>query len=141
MRSTRQEQAPQQYGLTAEGLKRLRDAADPGKPHSYEWYVIERINTPEERVDHVSSLETAIRTYAAPDCEDKRLGVTKDGIAAVDLVIRHGGREWVSEDRLRLDSFKSDPTVAAAVTEIQSALDGRATAPGASVGSQKEGDG
>ena len=81
-----------QYGLTAEGLRRIRDAADPGNPHSYEWYVIENINTPEERMERTTSLEEAIRTYTALNTEDKRLGFTKDDIAAVVFIIRHGGR-------------------------------------------------
>jgi len=113
-----------QYGLTAEGLRRIRDAADPDKHHTYEWYVIENINTPEERMERTPSLKEAIRTYTALNAEDKRLGVTKDDIAAVDIIIRYGGREWISEDRLKLDSFRADPTVAAAVTEIQSVLAG-----------------
>lgn len=140
MKFMNQDQAPQQYGLTAEGLKRLRDAADPAKPHSYEWYVIVNINTPGERMERTPSLEAAIQTYAALDCADKRLGVTKDGIAAVDLIIQHDGREWISEDRLKLDSFRSDATVAAAVTEIQRALDGRTPPQDASGSSQEEGD-
>ena len=124
MKFVKQEKPPQQLGLSTEGLRRLRDAADPGNPHSYEWYVIENINTPEERMERTTSLEEAIRTYTALNTEDKRLGVTKDDIAAVDIIIRHGGREWISEDRLKRDSVRSDPTVAAAVTEIQSVLAG-----------------
>jgi len=123
MKYTRQEQAPQQYGLTAEGLKRLQDAADPGKPHSYEWYVIVNINTPGERMERTASLEAAIQMYAALDCADKRLGVTKDGIAAVDLVIRHDGREWDSEDWAKSESFAQDPVVADAVTKVRQLLE------------------
>lgn len=129
-----------QYGLTEEGLQRLRDAADPGKPHAYEWYVIGSINTLEEHMERTSSLEDAIRAYFALNAEDRRLGVTKDDIAAVDLIIRHDGREWISEDRLKLDSFRSDPMIAAAVTEIQRALDGRTPPQDASGSSQEEGD-
>ena len=76
-------------GLTEKGLQALRDAADPTLPHSYEWYVIEHINTPERQVTHQLPLEEAIQLYAGLDCEDKRLGVTKDGIAAVDLAIHY----------------------------------------------------
>lgn len=83
--------------------------------------MIESINTPDERMERTSSLEAAIRTYTASCHADKRLGVEKDGIAAVDLVIRHDGREWISGDRLKLDSFRSDPVVAAAVTDIRKA--------------------
>ena len=112
-------QAAQKCGLTPEGLQRLRDAADPGKAHTYEWYVIANINSPEERMERTPSLEAAIRAYAALDCADKRLGVEKDGIAAVDLVIRQDTHEWIPEDRQKLDSFKSDLVVAAAVAEIR----------------------
>ena len=111
-------QATPKCGLTPLGLQKLRDAAAPSKPHAYEWYVIRGINAPEEHMERTSALETAIQAYAALDCADKRLGVTKDGIAAVDLIIRRDGREWISEDRLKLDSFKSDPVVTAAVAEI-----------------------
>ena len=31
-------------------------------------------------------LEEAMQLYASLDCEDKRLGVTKDSIAAVELI-------------------------------------------------------
>lgn len=114
-------QATPKYGLTPLGLQKLRDAADPGKPHTYKWYVISSINTPEEHMESTPSLEDAIPLYSALDCADKRLGVEKDGIAAVDLVIRQDGREWIPEDRLKLDSFKADPVVAAAVAEIRKA--------------------
>lgn len=119
MKSKKQNQPPQQFGLTPLGLQRLRDAADPAKPHAYKWYVINSINTPEEHMESTPSLEDAIRLYSALDCADNRLGVEKDGIAAVDLVIRQDGREWIPEDRLKLDSFKADPVVAAAVAKIR----------------------
>lgn len=119
MGSEKQNQPPQQFGLTAEGLQRLRDAADPNKAHAYEWYVIANINAPEERMERTPELKSAIQAYTALDYADKRLGVTKDGIAAVDLIIRYDGREWISEDRLKLDSFKSDTVVAAAIAEIR----------------------
>ena len=123
MKLARQEQPPQQLGLTTEGLRRLRDAADPDKPHSYEWYVIENINSPGVHMDRTPSLEAAIRMYAALDRADKRLGVTKDDIATVDLVIRKDGREWISEDYRKLDSFARDPVVAEAVGQIRQAME------------------
>lgn len=42
----------QHMGLTEQGRQSMRDATDPALPHSYEWYVIEHINTPERRLDH-----------------------------------------------------------------------------------------
>lgn len=113
----------QQMGLTEKGFQALRDAADPSKTHSYEWYVIENINNPTLRVDHELPLDEAITLYASLDCEDKRLGVTKDEIAAVDLVIRHDGREWLSGDCLKMGSFKNDPVVAEAVVKLQQMLE------------------
>ena len=113
----------QQMGLTEQGWQRLRNAADPTLPHRYEWYVIEYIHTPERRIDHDLPLEEAIQLYAGLDCADKRLGVTKDSIAAVDLAIHWDGREWLSEDRLRMEGFKDDPVVAEAVVQIQQVLD------------------
>lgn len=121
MESKKQNRPPRQSGLTPQGLQRLRDAADPEKYHSYEWYVIEGINAPGERMERTPELKFAIQAYAALDCADKRLGIAKDGIAAVDLLIRQHGREWISEDRLKLDSFKSDPVVADAVADIRKA--------------------
>ena len=122
MESKKQNQPPRQCGLTPQGLQKLRDAADPGKTHTYEWYVVGDINTPGERMERTPSLEVAIRAYAALDCEDKRLGVTKDGIAAVDLIIWQHGRERVPADWLRSECFRSDPVVAAAFPEIRKAL-------------------
>lgn len=113
----------QQMGLTEKGRQALQDAAVPALPHSYDWYVIEHINTPERQATHQLPMEEAIRVYASLDCEDKRLGVTKDGIAAVDLAIRWEGREWLPQDRLKLDSFKADPVVADAAARLQQVLD------------------
>ncbi len=113
----------QKLGLTEEGRRALRDAADPDMVHSYCWYVIENINDPEQQADHILPLEKAIRLYAGLDCEDKRLGVTKDGIASVDLVIKWDGREWLSEDYLKLDSFKEDPVMADAAAQLRQMLD------------------
>ena len=115
----------QQMGLTEKGRQVLKGAADPTLPHSYDWYVIEHINNADLRTDHHLPLEEAIALYASLDCEDKRLGVTKDGIAAVDLMIRWEGREWLSEDRLKLEGFKNDPVVADAVVQLQRLSDAR----------------
>ena len=113
----------QHMGLTEKGRRMLGDAADPALPHTYDWYVIEHINTPERRLDHHLPQEEAIPLYASLDCGVKRLGVTKDGISAVDLAIHWDGREWLSGDRLKLDSFKDDPVVADAASRLQQMLD------------------
>ncbi len=124
----------QAFGLTGKGRQTLRDAADPAKPHAYRWYVIEHISTPELRADHELPLEEAVRLYAELDCVDKRLGVTKDGIASVDLVISKDGREWISEDYQKGDSFAQDPVVAGAVSQIRQALEEQTQEQGFAMG-------
>ena len=57
----------QQMGLTEKGLQALQNAADPTLPHSYEWYVIEHINTPERQVTRQLPLEGAMQLYAWMD--------------------------------------------------------------------------
>ena len=85
--------------------------------------MIEDINTPEEQFTSGLSLDDAIRRYAASEQADKRLGVTKDDIAAVDLLIRHDGREWLSEDWTKGDSFSNDPVVARVVARLRRAME------------------
>lgn len=70
----------QELGLTAKGRQALKDAADPGKDHTYRWYVIDRIDDPKLRKDYAVTLEEAPRVYAGLDKTDRRLGVLKDGI-------------------------------------------------------------
>lgn len=110
-------------GLTEQGHRMLRDAADPSLPHQYSWYVIQNITRADQRVGQVLPLDEAIEHYLELGSEDKRLGVTKDGIASVDLVIRKDGREWVPEDYQKLDSFARDPIVAEAMGQIRQALE------------------
>ena len=124
----------QQYGLTERGLQKLKDAADPSLSHSYDWYVMEACNTPEEQFTSGLSLEDAIQRYAASENDSKRLGVTKDDIAAVDLVIRHDGREWVSEDWTKSESFAQDPTIADAVTRMRQVLEDQTPRQGMTMG-------
>lgn len=127
------EKAPQS-GLTERGLQKLKDAADPSLSHSYDWYVMEACNTPEEQFTSGLSLEDAIQRYAASENDSKRLGVTKDDIAAVDLVIRHDGREWVSEDWTKSESFAQDPTIADAVTRMRQLLEDQTPRQGMTMG-------
>lgn len=118
-----QEQSTQQHGLSAEGLQRPQNAADPGIPHTYKWYLLRDCNMPEEQMFSGLSLEEAVELYAASDSRDKHLGVTKDGIASVDLLITHDGREWYSEDYRQSDSFKADRTIMEALEQIHQTLD------------------
>ena len=115
----------QQMGLTEQGRQKLRESADPHIPHIYDWYVMEACNTADEQFTSGLSLEEAIQRYAASENESKRLGVTKDDIAAVDLVIRHDGREWIPEDYQKSMSFAEDPVISDAVTRLHQTLEGQ----------------
>lgn len=101
----------------------------PGFPHSYNWYVMESCNTTYAVFTDGLSLEDAIQRYAASENNSKRLGVTKDDIAAVDLVIRHDGREWVSEDWTKSASFAQDHVVNEAVRLLRQTLGAQAHQP------------
>ena len=114
---------PPQMGLTEQGRQKLRDTADPRFPHSYDWYVMESCSTAYATFTDGLSLEDAIQHYVTRENDSKRLGVTKDDIAAVDLVIRHDGREWISEDWTKSESFAKDPVVAEAVTLLRQTLE------------------
>ena len=124
----------EQLGLTEAGLQKLKDTADPALSHSYDWYVIEACNTPGEQFTSGLSLEDAIQRYAASENDNKRLGVTKDDIAAVDLVIRWDGREWVSEDWTRSESFAQDPTIEDAAAKMRQLLENQTPDQGMTMG-------
>ena len=113
----------QQFGLTEIGKQKLRDAADPGRPHTYDWFVIENLGQDGETLTGGLSLEDAIQRFTGVDCGVKVLGVTKDGIATVDLAAsRYGEPEQLTyyED---MDSFKQDPVIAEAVQKLRRILD------------------
>ena len=112
----------------------LRDTADPRFPHSYNWYVMEACNTAYATFTDGLSLDEAIQRYIASEEDSKRLGVTKDDVAAVDLVIRHDGREWVSEDWAKSESFAQDPVISEAVALIRQTLDEQAAGQGMAMG-------
>ncbi|MDE7218388.1 MAG: hypothetical protein K2O45_02010 [Oscillospiraceae bacterium] len=86
---------------------------------------MEACNTADEQFTSGLSLEEAIQRYAASENDSKRLGVTKDDIAAVDLVIRHDGREWIPEDYQKSMSFAEDPVISDAVTRLHQTLEGQ----------------
>ena len=120
---TQNQQEQSRFGLTEAGRRMLQNAAAPDLPHTYEWYVIENIRSGAGRVDHQLPLDEAIELYAKLDSADKRLGITKDSIAAVDLVICVDGREWFSEDWEKSASFAEDPVVTEALRQMHQALD------------------
>lgn len=124
----------QQIGLTESGLQKLQDTADPHIPHTYDWYVMEACNTADEQFTSGLSLEEAIQRYTASENDSKRLGVTKDDIAAVDLVIRQDGREWIPEDYQKSESFAEDPVVSEAVTLLRQTVEEQTSSQGMTMG-------
>lgn len=53
----------------------------------------------------------------------KRLGVTKDGIATVDIVRTADGEQNFFSDHQKLDSFKNDPVIFEAVAQLHQELE------------------
>lgn len=122
------------YGLTEAGKQALREAADPDRPHTYAWFVMTDCNIPGEQIYRDLTLEEAIRTYLDSDRPEKRLGVTKDGIATVDLVRSLNGEQHFFTDHLQLDSFKRDPEIAAAVKTLRLELEQNTPQQGITMG-------
>lgn len=111
-------------GLTEEGRQRLRDAADPSKPHTYDWFVIERYGQEGERLHSAASLTGAIDRYNGLDCESKRLGVTKDKIATIDLVVTADGATRLEEGWVNNPRFAEDGVISEAAARLPLSIAG-----------------
>ena len=111
------------YGLTEAGHQALRDAADPRNPHTYAWFVMTDCGAPEEQIHRDLTLEEAIQFYQDSDRPEKRLGVTKDGIATVDMVRSLDGEQQFFEDFHKLESFWNDLVISAAVGMLHREFD------------------
>lgn len=118
----KQEAPAREHGLTEAGKKMLRNAADNTQPHSYSWFVFQDYNTSGEKLTGDLTLPEAVQLYNETDSGNKRLGVTKDGIATVDLVITLNGEQQLSEDYTRLASFSGDPVIVEAVEKLRGAI-------------------
>ena len=70
------------------------------------------------------TLEEAIQLYQDSDRVEKRLGVTKDGIATVDLVCSMDGEQQFFDDYRKIDSFRDDPVVTEAAETLGQELAG-----------------
>ena len=110
------------YGLTEKGAQMLRDAADPSLPHTYAWFVLTDYNTAQEQLFCELTLEEAIQIYQNSDTLEKRLGVTKDSLATVDIVHMAGGDQRFFTDYQKLESFKTDPVIYEAVGRLHQEL-------------------
>lgn len=112
----------------------MQNAADPTLPHTYTWFVITDCNTSREHIFRDLTFEEAIRTYQDSDRPEKRIGVTKDGIATVDLVRCLDGEQQFFTDHLKLDSFKDDTEVTAAAETLRLELDQNTPQQGMAMG-------
>ena len=122
------------YGLTEKGMQRLRNAADPSLPHTYAWFVLTECNTTQEQFFGELTLEEAIQLYQGSDAPEKRLGVTKDSIATVDIVHMAGGKQRFFPDYQKLESFKADPVIYEAVRRLHQELIQNSSAQNMSMG-------
>lgn len=115
----RQSNSEQDFGLTEAGRQMLQNAADITRSHSYSWFVFQDYNTPGEKLTRGLTLSEAIQIYNDIDSANKRLGVMKDEIAAVDLIITLNGKQRFMRDYAYLASFSSDPVIAQAVETLK----------------------
>ena len=111
------------YGLTEKGIKAMQDAADPTLPHTYAWFVITDCNTQAEQFHRGLALSDAILVYCSSDRPEKRIGVTKDGLATVDLVHTQDGEQRFFEDYQKMNSFQNDPKILEAVDRLRDELE------------------
>ena len=61
--------------------------------------------------------------YQGSDHPEKRLGVTKDDFATVDIVRMVDGEQTFFADYQKLESFKNDPTIFEAVEQLHQELE------------------
>lgn len=104
-------------------MQMLRDVADPSLQHTYAWFVMTDCNTPQEQLCRNLTLEEATKLYQNSTQAEKRLGVTKDSIATVDIVRTAEGEQVFFEDYQKLESFKNDPTILEAVEQLHQELE------------------
>lgn len=125
------------YGLTEAEKQALREAADPERPHTYAWFVMTDCNTPDEQMHRDLTLEEAVQLYRDSTRPEKRLGVTKDGIATVDLLREADGEQVFFQDHRKMDSFRNDPEIFEAVQTIHRELEWSAPERGMVMGGMK----
>ena len=125
------------YGMTEAGKQALREAADPDSPHTYAWFVMTDCNTPDEQIHRDLTLEEAVRLYRDSTRPEKRLGVTKDGIATVDFLREADGEQVFFQDHRQMDSFCNDPAIFEAVQLIHRELEWSAPVRGMKMGGLK----
>jgi len=107
------------FGFTKEGLAALKRASDSTATHSYRWFVLENLGLPNVMLEYASSLEDAIYQYQASVSDNKRLGVTKDEIVTIDILIKENGDERIDSNYKASDSFNHDTVIIQAVSKLE----------------------
>lgn len=87
-------------------------------------------NTPDEQILRDLTLEEAVHIYRDSTRPEKRLGVTKDGIATVDFLREADGEQVFFQDHRQMDSFRNDPAIFEAVQLIHRELEWSAPSRG-----------
>jgi len=108
-----------EFGFTKEGLAALKRASDSTVSHTYRWFVLKNLGLKNEVLEYASSLEDAINRYQASDTDNKRLGVTKDEIATVDILIKENGNERIHSGYNDSKSFNHDTVILQAVSKLE----------------------
>ena len=116
---TKEAEENRQFGFTKEGLAALKRASDPVVKHSYRWFVFENLGLPNEVLEYAPSLEEAIHRYQGSASGKKLLGVTKDEIATVDILIKENGVERIHSNCKDSDSFNHDTVILQAVSKLE----------------------
>ncbi|MFR8334715.1 MAG: hypothetical protein ACLU9S_22145 [Oscillospiraceae bacterium] len=114
------------YGLTEKRTKALLDAADPSLSHTATKarFVITDLQCHQEEVPPGPDLVRChLLIYCSSNRPEKRIGVTKDGIATVDLVHTQDGEQRFFEDYQKLNGFQNDPEILEAVDRLRQELE------------------
>lgn len=114
----------EEYGLTEQGRKALRDAENPNLPHNYKWFVVENFGCDGEARHDTDSLTGAIDRFNGFACDEKRLCVTKDGVSTVYLAITHDGETHIDDGWQENPRFATDSTIDKVVARLKLSIAG-----------------
>ncbi len=81
--------------------------------------MLENHGLPNEMLEYAPSLEEAIHRYQGSASANKRLGVTKDEIATVDILIKENGDKRIHSNYKDSDSFNHDTVIIQAVSKLE----------------------
>ena len=112
------------YGLTEQGRKALRDAENPNLPHKYDWFVVENFGCEGEVRHDFESLTGAIDKFNGLASEEKRLCITKDDVSTIYLAIAHAGEIQLEDGWQDNPRFATDPTIEEAAQRLQLSIAG-----------------